>query len=87
MTHCLIGNKAIFSEHFIGWSAAVKANTRTEGHDHNLVVAAEEQEHVTTQDTNHDTAAGEVLQKQVAATDHSLLALAAFVCTYIYMCM
>ena len=44
VTHCLIGNKAIFSKHFIGWSTAVKANTRAVGHDHNLVVAAEEQE-------------------------------------------
>ena len=44
VTHCLIGNIAIFSKHFIGWSAAVKANTRTVGHDYNLVVAAEEQE-------------------------------------------
>ena len=44
VTHHLIGNKAIFSKHFIGWSTAVKANTRTVGHDHNLVVAAEEQE-------------------------------------------
>ena len=44
VTHCLIGNIAIFSKHFIGWSAVVKANTRTVGHDYNLVVAAEEQE-------------------------------------------
>ena len=44
VTHCLIGNIAIFSKHFIGWSAPVKANTRTVGHDYNLIVAAEEQE-------------------------------------------
>ena len=44
VTHCLIGNKAIFSKHFIGLLIKVKANTRTVGHDHNLVVAAEEQE-------------------------------------------
>ena len=44
VTHCLIGNIAIFSKHFIGWSAAVKANTRTVGHDYNLIVATEEQE-------------------------------------------
>ena len=44
VTHHFIGNIAIFSKHFIGWSAAVKANTRTVGHDYNLVVAAEEQE-------------------------------------------
>ena len=40
---------------------------------------------MTTQDTNHDTAAGEVVQEQVVATDHSLLALAAFVCTYVHV--
>ena len=40
---------------------------------------------MTTQDTNHDTAAGEVLQEQVVATDHSLLALAStfVICMYI----
>ena len=44
MTHYLIGNIATFSTHFIGLLITVKANTRTVGHDHNLVVAAEEQE-------------------------------------------
>ena len=34
---------------------------------------------MTTQDTNHDTAAGEVLQEQVDNTHHSLLGLAVYV--------
>ena len=65
VAHPCKGNITIWCKHLIGLSTTVKASTRTEGHDHNLVVAAEEQEqastqksheiHVTTQDTNPDT--------------------------------
>ena len=44
VAHRLIGNKAIWCKHVVGFSVTVKAHARTVGNDYNLVVAAEGQE-------------------------------------------
>ena len=41
VAHPCKGNITIWCKHLIGLSTTVKASTRTEGHDHNLVVAEE----------------------------------------------
>ena len=48
VAHPCKDNITIWCKHLIGLSTTVKARTRTVGHDHNLVVAAEEQEQVCT---------------------------------------
>ena len=44
VAHRLIGNKAIWCKHVVGFSVTVKAHARTVGYNYNLIMAAEGKE-------------------------------------------